>query len=249
MNGAQNFLMVSNDTDTVARFMYHFGTLKSKGIKSLWIQYGTGENLRYLPIHKIHNILGDSMCRSILKAHILTGDDSLSKIGTKHAALVSDPVKHLSVFGEADEICHAEMWLAEEYLVKVWAGARCKVTSKTFDSLRLTEYTSSKEAKSLDSLPPTSSSVYSHIKRGHHIIRNVANLLSDYIETDPTLKGWYCENDILLPDMNLKPLPHNITVQCNCDGKCFNKRCACNKEGQLCTIFCHKNCTPKCENK
>ena len=123
----------------------------------------------------MHNSLGDDF----LKAQILSGDDMLCKIGTKHAALGTDPVKYLSGFAESEEICQAEMWLAEEYLVKVWAGARTKVIFHSFDLQRLAEYTNSKEAKPLESLPPTSSSVNLHLKRAHHVIRNVVSLLSE----------------------------------------------------------------------
>ena len=249
LKGNENFLLVSNDTDTVARALYHIVYLKSKGLKLLWIQFGTGDNLRYLPIHEMHNSLRDDFSKAVLKAHILTEDDMLSKIGTKHAALVTDPVKYLSGFAEGEEICHAEMWLAEEYLVKVWAGARTKVISRSFDLLRLAEYTNSKEAKPLESLPPTSSSVNLHLKRAHHVIRNVASLLSEYTARDPKLSGWYLENGVLLPDMNLKPLPNDIKVHCKCQGKCSNKRCPCQKEGQACTLFCHANSNPQCENK
>ena len=77
----------------------------------------------------------------------------MSKIGTKLSALSTDPVKYLSGFAEGEDIRLAEMWLAEEYLVKVWAGARAKVTARSFDQLRLAEYTNSKEAKPLELLP------------------------------------------------------------------------------------------------
>ena len=54
--GLENFLLVSNDTDTVGRALYHMSTLKQNGLKALWIQFGTGDSVRYLPIHKMHPI-------------------------------------------------------------------------------------------------------------------------------------------------------------------------------------------------
>ena len=158
-NGKEHFLVISNDTDTIARALYYFVILRTKGMKLLWIQYSSGENLKYIPIHKMYISLGEALCKVILIAYILTGDDALNKVGTKKAAMVSDPVKYLSDFAVTEELCHAQLWLAEEYLVKVWAGANRKVAARIFDALRLSDYTDSKEAKPLETLPPTSSSV------------------------------------------------------------------------------------------
>ena len=56
LKGQENVLLISNDTDTVARSLYHVVSLKAKGLKSLWLQYGTGESMAYLPIHKMHTV-------------------------------------------------------------------------------------------------------------------------------------------------------------------------------------------------
>lgn len=117
--GAQCILVLSNDTDTVAKLVLCVKVWKQRGLEELYCLYGTGENRDYLPIHKMHANLGDPMCRVVIKAHVLTGDDALSKIGSKHAALALEPIKYLSGFAEAEEINYAEIWLAEEYLVKV----------------------------------------------------------------------------------------------------------------------------------
>ena len=49
--------------------------------------------------------------------------------------MVSEPVKYLSDYAVTEELCPAQLWLAEEYLIKVWAGAYRKVAAHTFDSL------------------------------------------------------------------------------------------------------------------
>ena len=101
---------------------------KQQVLKKMWCLYSTGENKRFLPIHKIHAILGDPMSRVIIKAHVLMGDDSLSKVGTKHAAFTCDPIKYRSGFAESDELFEADIGKTEEYLVKVWVGARSNTT-------------------------------------------------------------------------------------------------------------------------
>ena len=44
-----------------------------------------------VPIHTLGIILGQQMCRTLLKTHIISGCDVTSKFGTKAAALKSKP--------------------------------------------------------------------------------------------------------------------------------------------------------------
>ena len=73
----------------------------------------------------------------ILKAHILTGDDAISKIGTTHASLSCDPHRYLSDFAESHTLSEEVAYESEEYLVRVWAGAKSQPESRTFDQLRV----------------------------------------------------------------------------------------------------------------
>ena len=85
-------VVVSNDTDTFAL------------LKEIWQQYGTGEKRCMLPLHQAVSNLGAPLAKTMIKAHILTGDDYMSKVGTKHAAMASDPVQYLTNFGEVDTL-------------------------------------------------------------------------------------------------------------------------------------------------
>ena len=188
------------------------------------------------------------MCKTVLKAHILSGDDVLSKIGTKKAALLCEPVKYISSFADA-ELSEADLWLAEEYLVKVWSGIRSKTICRIFNQLTHYEYTSSKDAKPLESLPPTSSIIRGHLVRAHFVIRKVTYLnLSNESESNDDHSGWVWESGFLLPAMCLNEMPNDITVMCKCEGKCKTNGCACRNLKQSCTIFCHKK-KSACENK
>ena len=112
--------MVSNDTDTIALLLHYICVFKALGPVWNW-----GETT-YDPLHVLHLKLGDEFYRVVIKAHVTTGDDSLSKVGTKHAALVSKPVSLLSNFGESSVLSDADLYMAEQYLVQVWYGARSK---------------------------------------------------------------------------------------------------------------------------
>ena len=82
----QRVVILSNDTDTFALLLHYAPYLQTHGLKELWQQYGTGEKRRRLPLHQ-----------AVIKAHILTGDDCMSKVGTKHAAMTCDPVTQCSI--------------------------------------------------------------------------------------------------------------------------------------------------------
>ena len=62
-------------------------TFLRRGLKDLYLQMGTDTSVRYLPIHKLVVILGEENCNNILKAHIATGYDLISKLGRKSKAL------------------------------------------------------------------------------------------------------------------------------------------------------------------
>ena len=117
-----------------------------------------------LPLHEISATLVPEMSKVLIKVHILTGEDVMSKVGTKHAAYSMDPLRHLINFGENSSLSSEEITQAEEYLVRVHAGVRSKPMSKTFDGLILEAYANVN--KGIIDLPPTSHSINALIYRG-----------------------------------------------------------------------------------
>ena len=67
-------------------------TFLRMGLKTLYLQMGTGTSKRYLPIHKFAVILGEKKCNNVLKAHIAIVCDWISKLGTKRKALSKVPL-------------------------------------------------------------------------------------------------------------------------------------------------------------
>ncbi len=65
---------MSNDTDTVILLLRYINLFKEGGLQELWVQYGTGEKRRMIPLHVIHLKLGEELCRVLIKAHVTTGD-------------------------------------------------------------------------------------------------------------------------------------------------------------------------------
>ena len=69
-----------NDTDTFALLLYYTPFFPALGMKEIWQQYGTVEKRRMLPLHQAVSQLGAPLAKTVIKAHILTGDDCMSKV-------------------------------------------------------------------------------------------------------------------------------------------------------------------------
>lgn len=229
--------------------LHYIAALKDSGLLELWVQYGSQEKRRFIPLHTLHEKLGDELCLVLVKAHILTGNDCISKVGTKQAALVAKPVQFLSAFAEGPDMPDACFKLAEEYLVLVWAGSRSKTQSKTFDALRYRYEVRRTSSVPLDRLPPTSSVIEMHLRRAFYMVREAVTLLNRDTPSNPTDFGWAVEDDMLVPQQHLHCIPSSVLLVCNCTGKCNSRRCSCKAAGVQCVIFCHKNVsTVTCEN-
>lgn len=234
--GCERILVISNDTDSIALILRYMTLLKANGLKELWVEYGTGEHRRKIPLHTLHDRLGKDICNVLIKAHVLSGDDAVSKVGTKHAALVCNPMS-LTNFAETNTLTDDDIRVVEKYLVKLWAGARTTTTIDTFNRLRYDCYM---KGKSLNELPPTSSAIRGHIQRSFFVIRNAITLLDEhYGSLDPKDFGWTSDSGVLVPEKLLHPIPPDILVLCQCSGKC-DRRCKCRSNASDCVPFCHK---------
>ena len=234
--GCQRMLVFSNDTDSICYGLRYLNQFERLGLEELWIHYGNPR--RWIPIHKIKSRIGDDTAKVIIKAHILTGNDNLSKVGTKHAAIHYNPAVALSTFGENPVLTEFDINCAEEYLVKCYNGVKSVTPVRTFDELRL--HSKNKKVIALDDLPPTSSVIRGHIRRAFFDIRNDLTLLEDPSRLDPLDYSWKNVDGVIVPDKNLKHIPERLLKLCGCEGKCDSKKCICNKSGIHCVIYCHK---------
>ena len=66
------------------------------GLKELWVEFGVAKRRQHRPVHHLAHNLGERLCRILMKPYALTGDDALSKVGTKYAATVCEPVSTLA---------------------------------------------------------------------------------------------------------------------------------------------------------
>ena len=172
----------------------------------------------------------------------------MSKVGTKKSALTSaDPLVSLLGFGEHTILTENEILQAEKYLVRVWSGVR-KTNATTFDKLRLEYHTC--YSQGIDGLPPTSSVIRGHIRRGAFCLRHKRSLISvtEKDSESPEENEWHTVFGMCLPKKNLSPLPEDLIATCNCGSDCTTKRCKCLKTDHRCVIFCHGKKETPCLN-
>ena len=85
----------------------------------MWVRTGVADSTRLLPLHAIHQKMGQDLCSLLPAIHALSGADYTSKFDTKKAALKNASKKYLENFGVSPEWQEIEKSLkpAEEYLV------------------------------------------------------------------------------------------------------------------------------------
>ena len=79
----ERIVLLSEDTDVVIYNLAYFAIFKERGIKQVWIKFGTQQKKRDVPLHRLAEHLGDEKCLALLKAHILTGCNVTSEVGDK----------------------------------------------------------------------------------------------------------------------------------------------------------------------
>lgn len=240
-----SLLVASSDTDVFVCALYYFMTIfKTNGLQELWIFCGKGHTSRYIPVHKICNVLQKSIVETLPAVHALSGCDTTSKVGSKHSAfaLAKDYSYLLKDFGK-QELTESISEQAEEFLTRTLAK-----NFKIMNDLRITKYHS---MKNLDfrKLPPTSSSLRLHIKRAYLQSYKWFHILGDDRDSlDPSIYG-YQENVMgWTPQITTHVLPEDFPHPCSCK-KCAKKSiCKCCINLLPCSRFCTCGNSSECRN-
>ena len=103
-------IIESPDTDVLVLCITHF---ESIGCEGLWFKNGVRDHLRYVPVHRLSEKLGQKLCRCLPAFHALTGCDTTSAL-----AGVSKK-KNLN-------------WLDSRLLLMTYPEQRAKCSSATY---------------------------------------------------------------------------------------------------------------------
>ena len=240
-NASKRLVILSNDTDVTIVTLYYWSILQSIGHQDCWVKFGVSNTTRYIPLHTLAERIG-SLTKFLPSVHALTGNDIISKFGTKFSALKISPEKYLTYFGKKPDGLDINMVLAdaEQFLVQVLKpGSKCK----SLDELRHYMYHYNKST-TIDKLPPTSCAARSHLLRAFLSAFEQTNCHTR-LKLNPLKYGFKYEDGLLVPEVNQRLIPGDLVLNCNCE-KCVTTRCTC-------CMFCkcQKDChdgTSSCEN-
>ena len=76
--GYKKLTILGSDTDIVVIALYHFYDLDDN---ELWIEYGDGQQKKWLPIHEYAKCLGKEICRALPIWYAITVCDTVSAFG------------------------------------------------------------------------------------------------------------------------------------------------------------------------
>ena len=117
LGGSEKIIVSSTDTDVLVLLIHYFESISDQA-KEVWNQFGTGDKTRYIPVHSLVQNIGKFRASSLLAAHILSGCDVTSKVGTKAAAIKQIDLT-LPLFGQSQTAKVESLQDSERYLVKL----------------------------------------------------------------------------------------------------------------------------------
>lgn len=237
IGGTKRVIVLSSDTDVTVILLFYWQRLKAHGLTELWVKTGVGDSTRFVALHELAASLSRDVCEVLPAVHSLTGCDYTSKVGSKKAAIECNPIYYLKSFGTITGglSLEGQICKAEEYLVQV---LKRNTACKTMDELRIWMY-HHRKGRSLVELPPTSHATRAHILRAFFATSVMTTLLDHQPSVlNPRVYGFVVEDDLLVPDLGLHPIPEEYAICCTC-GKCATVRCICRKNGLPCCAFCN----------
>ena len=84
--GCERVVVVFNDTDYIVLILRCITTFINMELEEVWVEFG-GEHKPNIPRHSLHARFGAAFCSILVKVHVLSDNDAVSKVGTTHAAL------------------------------------------------------------------------------------------------------------------------------------------------------------------
>ena len=205
-----SFAVLMNDTDVLVLLLRHCLIFLRMKLKNLYIKIRTGTSTQYLPVHELANILRQKQCQNLLEAHIVTGCNWLSKLGTKSNAL--HKVDLVDSLGESDLTDNDLINTTEEYQMSVLKGKN--VSFKRFHGYKYHQHvTCNTPIQSL--FPPAYCIWNGHIIHLFFLICCLPSLLkTHFVLMDPRNYSLLEKNGYLLPDKCLRQLPPALWKIC-----------------------------------
>ena len=169
--GDRKILLRTVDTDVLVLAVSVFHDLSSMRPEEqleMWVAFGTGINLRYIPAHSIASNLGSERSKALPAFHAFTGCVTVSCFAGRGKKTAMETWKacpevtraFLSLSCPLVQITDGNMELLQRFVILMYD----RTSNKTnVNDARKALF--SKKGKSLDLIPPTLAALYEHTKR------------------------------------------------------------------------------------
>ena len=246
--GRHTIIVKASDTDVLVIALAILPELIEVGLERMWLAYGQGMLMRYIPIHELALSIGPEKSSGILFFHAFTGCDVVSAFrgkGKKTAwqtwnvcAEASDVFSKLSQNPPSVE--ESDMKILEKFVVLMYDRSS---SSDDVDEARLDLFT--RKQRPYESIPPTKAALIQHAKRAAYqagIWRKCTDTNID--PPDPADWGWARPGDrweVIWSD--LEPIAKSCRqlTKCGCKTECCG-RCKCKQLALSCTALCSCSC-------
>ena len=164
----ERIVIQSPDTDVAVLAIYAYQMIQCN---EMWFKTGVKDKVRFVPVHRIAEKLGKSVCAAIPAFHALTGCDSTSglfQIGKKKGwkVFVKYPSLHDSVGNLGSQIPPPVLTVeaCERFICSLYTTH--KKAGVTADDVRYWMFCQKHQRS--ESLPPTSNSLRHHIEGANY---------------------------------------------------------------------------------
>ena len=190
-SGCRKLMIKTVDTDVV---VLSIAAMTCMPAEELWIAFGTGRNLRYIPIHDISVRLGTDVCKALPMFHSFTGCDTVSSfysIGKKTAWNIWQVFPEVTdVFVKLScpcEVTDSDIEVLQRFTILLYNRTSEETEVNTARRILFTQ-----KNRSIETIPPTLGSLTQHIRRAAYQAGHIWGqmLIACPEVPDPGQWGW-----------------------------------------------------------
>ena len=240
--GFRKFLLRTVDTDVVVLSVAAAAKLK---IQELWIAFGTGKHLRYIPAHEIAVSPGPSKSQALPFFHTFTGCDTVSAFHTKGKKtawatwkVYEDVTATLLTLSTGPAQIKEDVAVLERFTILIYDHA-----SSLMDIDKARQEMFTKKGRAIEAIPPTRAALVQHIKRAVYQGGHCWGKAFEVVMTMPSPESWgWIDPPNWKPRWTTLPEASKSSrelIRCGCKlEKGCRGRCKCKKAALKCTALC-----------
>ncbi|KAJ8405993.1 hypothetical protein AAFF_G00308810 [Aldrovandia affinis] len=246
--GSKVIMVKASDTDVVVIAVSVLQALQELGLQQLWVAFGQGQHLRWVPVHDLCCTLAEKS-KGMLFFHAFTGCDVISAFrgkGKKSAWQTWDVCDEASgVFSKLSQyppvVDDEDLKTLREFVVMMYDRSS---TAEGVDDARLDMF--ARKQRPYEAIPPTRSALKQHVKRAAYqagCIWSLSTVRQPETQT-PANWGWTKKGDLWqIVWTELSPIAESCQqlTKCGCKSECCS-RCKCYCFGLTCTALCSCRC-------